>query len=182
MAKSFLNRSDLPLGLRNNNPGNLRPGDNWQGMIGENGGFLVFQNIAYGIRAMATDIGNDIRLDGLNTIRKLVNEYAPPTENNTALYISRMVQSTGFAADQPLPANAETLRKLIRGHMRVELGDSYAALVTDSDILEGLSMINKDLKNYFNIEGVNLPGVSDNPEIVIGIAATLALTIYLWLK
>jgi len=182
MAKSFLNRSELPLGLRNNNPGNLRPGDNWQGMIGENGGFLVFQDIAYGIRAMATDIGNDIRLDHLDTIRKLVYEYAPPSENDTAAYISRMVQSTGFAADQQLPPTAETLRKLIRGHMRVELGDGYAALVTDTDIMEGLTMINKDLQEYFNIEGMDLPGMAETPELMIGFAAALAVAVYFWVK
>lgn len=171
----------MPIGLRNNNPGNLRPGINWQGVIGENGGFLVFQDIGYGIRAMATDIGNDIRLDGKNTIRTLVSEYAPPSENDTENYISRMVAYTGFSADQSLPINANTLLKLIRGHIRVELGDSYAALITDNDIQEGLALISQELQEYFGIDGLQLPGITD-PGIVIGIAAAVSVTLYFLLK
>lgn len=181
MAKSFLNQSGLPIGLRNNNPGNLRPGISWQGVIGENGGFLVFRDIAYGIRAMATDIGNDIRLDGLDTLRKLVYEYAPPTENPTEQYLSRMVEYTGFTADQRLPINANTLLKLIRGHLRVELGDNFATMVTDADIQEGLAMISQELQDYFQIDGMDLPGGTD-PDIIIGIAITAAITLYFWLK
>lgn len=180
MAKSFLNQPGLPIGLRNNNPGNLRPGINWQGAIGENGGFLVFQDIGYGIRAMATDIGNDIRLDGKNTIRKLVTEYAPPTENDTSQYISRMVSYTGFGADQAFPINADTLLKLIRGHIRVELGDSYAKMITDTDIQGGIAMISQELQEYFGIDGMQLPGITD-PGIVIG-AIVAAAAAYFLLK
>lgn len=140
-----------PIGLRNNNPGNIRPGDNWQGMIGTNGGFVVFKDIAYGIRAMATDLGNDMRLKGLNTIRKLVTEYAPPSENDTAAYIRSMERYTGFTADQALPATQATLLRLIRGHMNVELGDQYSSLITDADILAGLTIVNKSLLDYFKI-------------------------------
>lgn len=143
--------SGYPLGLRNNNPGNLRPGDNWQGMTGVNQGFIVFKDIAYGIRAMGTDIGNDIRLDGLNTLRKLINEYAPPSENDTDAYIRRMFSYTGFSADQQLPANLVTLKKLIRGHMNVELGELYSSMVTDADIDQGLALMNSTLLKYFNI-------------------------------
>lgn len=178
MAKSFLNQTGLPIGLRNNNPGNLRPGINWQGVVGENGGFLVFQDIGYGIRAMATDIGNDIRLDGLNTIRKLVTEYAPPSENDTDQYISRMVAYTGFGADQPLPVNANSLLKLIRGHIRVELGDAYATMITDADIQDGMGLMNQELQEYFGIDGMQLPGVTD-PGIVIGIAIAATTAFFL---
>lgn len=149
--KSFLNRADLPLGLRNNNPGNLRPGIAWQGVTGENGGFLVFENIAMGIRALATDVGNDIRMDGSNTLISLVYEYAPPSENDTQRYLSRMVALTGFQADQVIPVSAYNLAKLIRGFITVEVGDSYTGLVTDADIQEGLSLVNEDLRSYFGI-------------------------------
>jgi hypothetical protein len=151
MSKSFLNIAGLPLGLRNNNPGNIRPGDPWQGMIGTNEGFVVFQNIAYGIRAMATDIGNDIRLKGLNTLTKLITEYAPPSENDTQSYINSMVGYTGFGPNQVLPETDATLRKLIRGHIIVELGAKYSPLVTDADIQEGIAMMNSQLLDFFNI-------------------------------
>lgn len=173
MSKSFLNQSGLPIGLRNNNPGNLRPGDAWQGMTGTNGGFVVFKDIAYGIRAMATDIGNDIRLDGLNTLRKLINEYAPPSENDTQAYINRMVGYTGFSADQVLPADRDTLRKLIRGHMNVELGPMYSAMVTDADIEEGLQLINADLQGYFKAG----PGAVGGGVLIL---VALVTAIYFW--
>jgi hypothetical protein len=151
MSKSFLNIAGLPLGLRNNNPGNLRPGEPWKGMIGTNQGFVVFQDIAYGIRAMATDIGNDIRLDGLNTLTKLISEYAPPSENDTQAYISKMVAYTGFGPNQVLPETDATLKKLIRGHMNVELGVQYSAMVSDVDIQEGIALMNAELLSFFNI-------------------------------
>ena len=138
MAQSFLNRSGLPIGLRNNNPGNIRPGDNWQGMIGENGGFVVFSDVAWGIRAMCTDLRTDIN-QGQNTIRKLITEYAPPSENDTAAYIRYVVAVTGIAADTILQQTADTFKRLARAIMNIELGTTYSAMVTDADILEGIS-------------------------------------------
>lgn len=170
MAKSFLNIAGYPKGLRNNNPGNIRPGDNWQGMIGTNGGFVVFKDIAYGIRAMATDIGNDIRNKGLNTIAKLVSEYAPPSENDTMAYIRSVVSYTGIPADQLLPADHATLRKLIRAHMNVELGKEYSSLIADSDIDEGLGLMNEGLKQYFKI---GVAAASVGLFIAIGVVAWL---------
>lgn len=140
MAKSFLNRQDLPLGLRNNNPGNLVSGINWQGLIGSNAGFCVFENIAYGIRAMGTDIRTDIN-KGQNTIRKLITEYAPPSQNNTAAYIAAVVSYSGISADQPLQVDQDTLRRLIRAMMNVENGVNYSAMITDQDIIEGINLM-----------------------------------------
>lgn len=179
MAQSFLNRSDLPPGLRNNNPGNLRPGIDWQGMIGTNGGFIVFKDIAWGIRAMATDIGNDIRLDGLNTLKKLIYEYAPPSENDTEGYISNMIVYTGFSRDQVLPISEYTLLKLIRGFIKVEVGREYSNLVTDADIQEGVALVNDDLKEYFNISTAgDEPGTS-NVGLFIGLIVAAA-GLYWW--
>lgn len=141
MPKSFLNMTGYPRGLRNNNPGNLiYTGDNWQGMIGQDGGgFIIFENIAYGLRALGIDLRGDIR-EGKNTLEKLIYEFAPPFENNTFAYIQTVSQVTGFTTEI-LTDDTETLKKLIRGIMTVELGASYAALVTDADIYEGLSMM-----------------------------------------
>jgi len=171
MPKSFLNTPGLPRGLRNNNPGNLRPGDDWQGMVGTSGGFIVFQDIYYGIRAMATDVGNDIRIDGKNTIRKLVTEYAPPSENDTAAYIDAMVRSTGFAADQALPGTRDALTKLLRGFMDRELGREYSSLITDADIAKGVSMVNPSLLEFFRIHQVATIGIGT--VVLIGVVGWL---------
>lgn len=145
MAKSFLNMAGYPLGLRNNNPGNLvDAGINWRGLIGTNGRFCVFENIAWGIRALATDIRTDIN-QGQNTIAAIITEFAPPSENNTAAYIAAVVNYTGISAYKPLTADKNTLKRLIRGIMNVELGINYSALVTDQDINEGIDLMSGEL-------------------------------------
>lgn len=138
MAKSFLNQTGLPIGLRNNNPGNLRPGDNWQGMIGENGGFIQFQDISWGIRAMGIDLTTKIK-NGYNTIEKIITRWAPPSENDTHAYINAVVDYTGLSATRVLTADSTTLRRLIRAIMNVELGTNYSAMITDADINEGMA-------------------------------------------
>lgn len=137
MGKSFLNQPGLPIGLRNNNPGNLRPGDNWRGMIGENGGFIVFEDVSFGIRAMAIDLRTKIG-KGYNTITKIITRWAPPSENDTAAYIRNVEYSTGWDADRILQADAATYKRMIRAIMNVELGPSYSAMITDTDINEGI--------------------------------------------
>lgn len=140
MAKSFLNNSSVPLGLRNNNPGNLVTGINWQGLIGSNGRFCVFENIAWGIRALATDLRTDIN-QGQNTIAAIITEFAPPSENNTAAYIAAVASSTGINPYSALTADRNTLKKLVRGIMNVELGANYSAMLTDADIFEGIDLM-----------------------------------------
>lgn len=127
-----------PRGLRNNNPGNLKSYENWQGKIGMDGGFVIFSDISWGIRALGMDLRGDIN-EGANTIRKLIWEFAPSTENDTTAYINAVVDYTGLDADHVLSADGNTLRRLIRAIMNVELGSSYAALISDDDINEGLS-------------------------------------------
>lgn len=174
MAQSFLNRTDLPLGLRNNNPGNIRvtSSDQWQGMIGSNQGFVQFQDVSWGIRAMATILGNDI-LSGKNTIRKLISEYAPPSENNTAGYINNVSAWTGWGADQTLPATRETLFLLILAMMKMEIGSAAANLVIDSDIWEGLKRMNSELLLVFGGGNEVLASGAG-----VGIAAAALIIIY----
>jgi hypothetical protein len=140
VARSFLNIAGYPLGLRNNNPGNLVTGINWQGLIGSNGRFCVFENIAWGIRALATDLRTDIN-QGQNTIAAIITEFAPPSENNTAAYIAAVAGYTGINAYSPLTADRTTLKRLVRAIMNAELGQNYSAIVTDAEINEGIDLM-----------------------------------------
>jgi hypothetical protein len=140
MATSYIGRDDLPPGLRNNNPGNLRPGSNWLGKVGTTGGFLVFSDITWGLRAMAIVIRNDIK-KGLNTIRLYIGSYAPASENPTDSYISRVASATGINADTVLVPDVDTLRSLMKAQIAVEVGPAYASYVKDSDIDQGLALM-----------------------------------------
>lgn len=75
-------------GIRNNNPGNIRKGANWDGSTGDDGAFVIFRSPEYGIRALAKLLLNYERLHGLNTVRGIISRYAPSNENNTAAYVS----------------------------------------------------------------------------------------------
>lgn len=68
----------VPLGIRNNNPGNLRSG---AGQIGTNSGFAVFQRAYDGLAAMGQQLERYGR-QGYDTIASIVNRWAPPSDNN----------------------------------------------------------------------------------------------------
>lgn len=144
MAKNFSGQSTYPIGLRNNNPGNLRPGDSWQGMTGTNGGFVVFSDLSWGLRALGTDISNKV-FRGLDTITKIIEVYAPRSENNTDAYINAVSKSTGIGKDDKLILNREVLKKLIRAIITHENGAPYASLITDQDIEEGIGKMSTNI-------------------------------------
>lgn len=92
-------------GIRNNNPGNIRIGQDWKGEVpkGTNtdGAFEQFSSPQYGIRAIAK-ILRAYSTRGLDTIREIINTWAPPVENNTDAYINSVSISTGFGPDDCL--------------------------------------------------------------------------------
>lgn len=83
-----------PIGIRNNNPGNLRP-------PGASSGFQKFPTAVAGLSALA---GQLLRYGdrGLDTLNSIINRYAPASENDTAAYIRAASQQTGFDPDQQL--------------------------------------------------------------------------------
>jgi hypothetical protein len=130
------------VGLANNNPGDLKccDGNNWVGLVGNNGTFDTFSDTVYGLRAMAVDLTTKIQRDGLNTITAIISDYAPPSENNTAAYIQGVVNDTGYGAAQVLTADSVTLANLIRAIVNHEIGAQLSAqYVPDGDIQAGIA-------------------------------------------
>lgn len=109
-------------------------------MVGINGGFIQFVNLAYGLRALGIDLRTKINT-GYNTIEKLITRYAPPVENDTAAYILAVSDITGLSETRILRADIATLARLVRAIITHENGAKYAALVTAEDINEGLAMM-----------------------------------------
>lgn len=81
-------------GLRNNNPGNIRLSHTtvWQGEVrpSRDKAFCQFRTMAYGYRALIKLLQNYRRNNGCRTISDFINRWAPPVENNTSAYISRV--------------------------------------------------------------------------------------------
>lgn len=141
---SFLGQSTLPRGIRNNNPGNLiLTSIKWQGKIenskNTDGKFEQFTSVEYGIRAMLKDIINDVK-KGKNTITKLISEYAPPSENNTANYINFLANSLGISPNQVLSnLNSTFLKQIARTIIKIENGTNHV-LIKDSSIDKAIQM------------------------------------------
>ena len=104
MTGPDLRNTNLPRGLRNNNPFNLvRTSIAWQGKVGgSDPRFETFENLSFGIRAGLLDLYNDWARKNLKTIRGLITEFAPPSENLTGNYINFVAARTGIAPDRPL--------------------------------------------------------------------------------
>jgi hypothetical protein len=99
----MLSRS-TPRGIRNNNPGNLiDAGIPWRGLVGRDAdGYAVFRTALEGIRAAYIDLRTGFHRDREDTVREIVTEWAPPTENPTARYIDHVARALGVGPDTPL--------------------------------------------------------------------------------
>lgn len=93
----------LPRGIRNNNPLNLRLTKiNWVGKVpnsqNSDKAFEQFVDVKYGFRAAAKDLVSDFK-KGKTSIQLLINEFAPPHENNTNSYAANVAKYVGFNVD-----------------------------------------------------------------------------------
>lgn len=91
----------IPRGIRNNNPGNIRHGKSkWQGMAAQqtDAAFVQFISPEYGIRALS-HILDSYAARGLNTVRKIINTFAPPIENDTGAYVQAVADALGVTPD-----------------------------------------------------------------------------------
>lgn len=107
--------SNKSRGIRNNNPGNIRWGDEWQGLVPQaqrtDKSFCQFISPEYGIRAMIIILRHYQSKYGLKTITGIVKRWAPPNENDTQAYIRSVAKATGTDADKPIDLTDS--RKLI---------------------------------------------------------------------
>lgn len=92
-------------GLRNCNPGNIRQSKTrYKGEKSHStdSAFKQFETLEWGYRAIFMLL-HTYRVRGYgDTIAKMISRYAPPFENNTEAYISRVCQQTGIDRDQRL--------------------------------------------------------------------------------
>lgn len=141
---------------RNNNPGNLNYAGQTGAVLegGSNARFAKFGSTAEGVSALAKQLQR-YGERGLDTVSKIINKYAPSSENDTKAYIEALSKRLGVSGDQKLDLNdSSTLTGLIKGIARHEAGSDY---LSDSDLMTGLSMA-----------GVKGGGAQQAPSVSIG--------------
>lgn len=84
------------LGIRNNNPLNIRFSKHvtWKGQSGVHRGFCKFETMKLGYRAALLLLCNYYN-KGYDTIHKIINRWAPPSENDTPAYIRYVSFASG---------------------------------------------------------------------------------------
>lgn len=120
-----MNSEKKPRGLRNNNPLNIRVGNNWQGEVEKptDSQFEQFTSMTNGCRAAFILLRRYINERKYNTIRKIVTHWAPSSENNTNMYIKVVSRYSGIDADTPLSfQDLPTMYSVFQGMCFVENG------------------------------------------------------------
>ncbi len=127
--------SKTPRGLRNLNPGNIRRSKTrYKGEKSDStdAAFKQFESLEWGYRAIFMLL-HTYRVRGYgDTIAKMIARYAPPSENNTEAYISRLCQATDIPRDMPLDTlNPEQMIPIVCAISAVENGvDADVDVVT----------------------------------------------------
>lgn len=114
-----------PRGIRNNNPLNIRIGNTWLGEVPNptDSEFEQFVNVKYGLRAAFCILRRYIRRYHRNTITKIVNSWAPSSENDCASYIKVVAHHSGIDPDALIDyADIVTMCKLVQAMAFVECG------------------------------------------------------------
>lgn len=141
--------TNLPRGIRNNNPGNLvKTGIKWNGEIeGDDSRFETFKSIEFGTRAMMLDILHDLQKPETNTISKFIKEYAPPHENNTLSYINFVSTNAGVSPNVEIVKVTKSLLIAVsKAIVSMENGRDALKYVTDKVLESAYNMIDEKKK------------------------------------
>ncbi len=85
--------------------------------------FCVFRSPEWGIRALVKIIQTYERKYSLDTVRGIINRWAPPVENDTGSYISQVAKALDVEPDEPLNIfKARTMLVLCKAIIRHENG------------------------------------------------------------
>ena len=132
----------IPRGIRNNNPLNLRVGNNWKGEVANPSDhtFEQFTEMKWGVRAAFVVLRNYIQRHKCNTIRKIISRWAPANENNTQAYIATVSQRANIKPDEVINVdNTCQMIALLLAMCYVENGQEISL----DDVVEGWLLANK---------------------------------------
>lgn len=112
-------------GLRNKNPGNIRrSATKYRGETTSlDPEFKAFESMAWGYRAMFVLLDTYERRHGCDTLRKMIDRYAPPVENDTAAYVETVAKRSMVAPDSRISTdNKEVMVPIVAAMSAVENG------------------------------------------------------------
>jgi hypothetical protein len=127
----------LPRGIRNNNPGNIKLGTNWDGLSDEQNDdvFCQFKEPVWGIRALMRILLTYRFNHNIRTIEKIIDRWAPPSENNTEAYIAFVCRYTDRLPDEILDNSIEHYLPVVKAIIQMENGiQPY----NDEELVEGM--------------------------------------------
>ena len=132
-------------GLRNRNPGNIRKSTvEYIGEIqSKDSAFKQFKDMAHGYRAMFVLLHTYQKKYEINTIRGIINRYAPPEDNNdTEAYIKAVSKESCIAPDTKCTFTfKELMIPIVSAMSRVENG----VPAVQSEVEEGWKLFVKYL-------------------------------------
>lgn len=129
-----------PRGIRNNNPLNIRKGNNWRGERAnqKDPAFEEFQSMQLGVRAGFVIIRNYMSgYNGLtekfNTIEKIISRWAPKNENDTKAYIEHVSKLTGIPSTLKMSFSQRSyMVALVDAMIRQECGQPIERNIIES--------------------------------------------------
>lgn len=97
----IMKQKEIPRGIRNNNPLNIRIGNVRLGEVKENtdGEFEQFTSMLYRLRAAIVLLHLYNCHYHLETITQIISRWAPKSENNTRQYIDFVSERVGIAKE-----------------------------------------------------------------------------------
>jgi hypothetical protein len=141
--------------VRNNNPGNIRISNTpWVGKIDNpnESSFETFATPELGVRAMTKNLYS-YQNRGLSSVNDMIYTWAPPSENDSAGYASRVAAAMGVDPNTPinLSQNPQLAAKMIDA-MILEEGGREAQDYFSSHVNGGIAMANGTLDPNFTPE------------------------------
>ena len=131
-------------GIRNNNPLNIRRSSTrWQGARKEqtDKSFVQFETMAYGYRAawkiLQTYYERFCMEGKAFTVRNIISRWAPPTENDTEVYIKNVLSMASIGGKEKLlpPSNVLSygrLSRMVAAMTCIECGIPYREVNTEA--------------------------------------------------
>lgn len=157
--------ADLPRGVRNNNPGNIRSSiDKWQGLSDTQNdtAFFQFKDPVWGIRAIASLLIGYQNRAHCHTPYDFISRYSPPGDHNpTDVYAARVATAIdpNMTSDMPIDVkDYYVMKPMVQVIITQENGLPWDKFYSDAQIdkalmLAGIEIPKKSLAKSRTIAG-----------------------------